>query len=322
MAAADISQYLYPLDITGAAATNLVVGEKQTLNPPPLPEDNDGEINFHFVIPFATPYFRDTVKLRHIASGRMLQRGTDWAPGHKFVKASAELESIKGGVYASILFYDPRLAGQIEFVEYQTLGGTWTLDRNRILELMSNRIIDPRSVSYEVIANKPEVFPPIDHNHPIIDTIGYSELVNSNYDISAAIRERTEDWLQNPPILMDEYYTKDQVDAMLEAKPYEKVAELGNAVGVFSVDCLAADVFRVTKTGPITWQFTNRPFAPDATRVIEIRLRNGGNFTADTWPAGTVFSDGDKTLTPNGYDKLIVELAQGYIDVTIVREMS
>lgn len=322
MAADDLQQYLYPLDLTGAAATNKVVGEKQTLNPPPAPEDNDGEFTFHFVIPFATPFFRDTLKIKHIATGQPLQRGIDWMPGHKFHSASYELEGVKGGVYASVLLTDRSLSGQIEFTEYQTLGGTWTLNENRILEILSNRLVDPRTVTYEEVNDKPEVFPPVPHNHPVEDLTGMAEVVASNYDIAAALRERTQDFLNNPPILMGEYYNKDEVDQLLEANPYEVVKPNVNISGTVLIDCLEADVFQFTAIGNINWTFKNRPFATNTARFIEIRLKNGGNFTGHTYPAGTVFADGDKDLTANGTDKLVVELGKDYIDFTVIREMS
>lgn len=318
MATEDLSQYLYPEDITGVALTNKVVGEKQTLNPPPAPEDNDGEFTFHFIIPFATPFFRDSVKLKHVPSGRMLVRGVDWAPGHKFHSASYELENVFGGVYASILFYDRSLSGQVEFTQYQTLGGQWTLNENQILTILANRLVDPRTKQYEEVSGKPNVFPPAPHNHPVEDLTGMGEVVMSNYDIAAAIRERTQSWLDNPPILMGDYYTRDQVDALLEAQPYEVTNAPINIQGNVTVDCLSADMFQYIALGNVNWTFTNRPFSNTAVRYIEIRLKNNGNYT-HTWPAGTTFNEGGNSLTPNGTDKLILALSKDFIDVTIIR---
>jgi hypothetical protein len=200
-----ILEYLYPEDITGAATTNKVGPEKQTLNPP------EEELDFHWIIPKATPFFRDTMKLFDVATGRELIRGTDWAPGHKFNSASYELQGIKGGVYGSILFYDKTRGGQVELREYQTLGGNWTLNETKILEMLDAKAIDPRFVTYEEVNGKPEVFPPIEHNHPADDLTGMREQVEATYDIAAAIRQRTEDWLANPPILMSQYFTKDEI---------------------------------------------------------------------------------------------------------------
>jgi hypothetical protein len=214
MATGDVTDYLYPLDETGAATTNLVSNEKRTLNPPD--EDDTAAFNFHFILPWAGPYFRDTMVLTHTPTGRTLIRGTDWAPGHKFDSASYELQSVKGGVYASVLFYDQTLSGEV-VMSYQTLGGTWTLDENTILEIMSNLTVDPRSVTFEQVSGKPDVYPPSAHNHPVDDLTGMAETIAATYDISAAIREQTNTWLTNPPVLMSEYYTKDEVDAKFAA---------------------------------------------------------------------------------------------------------
>lgn len=206
-----ILQYLYPEDITGAAATNKVVNEFKTLNPP------KEELDFHWIIPAAAPFFRDTVKLYHTTTGRELIRGSDWAPGHKFVSASYELQNIKGGVYASILLMNRDLSGQIELRQYQTLGGNWTLSASKILELLDAKSVDPRFVTYDEVSGKPEVFPPVEHNHPADDLTGMRELVDATYDIAAAIRERTQDYLDNPPMLPELYYTRDEIDAKLDA---------------------------------------------------------------------------------------------------------
>lgn len=234
MAGENVTNYLYPLDTTGLAATNLVPNERHTLNPPPTPEENDGKISFHFIIPFAAPFYRDSVVLRHVASGQLLYRGVHYAVGHKFIVASKETEGRQGGVYASIMFFDPALSGQVVFEKYQTIGGEWTLNENKILEILSNRMTDPRTLSFEEVADKPNVFPPQPHNHDVNDVTGAKELIASNYDIAAAIRERTQDWLDNPPHLPGDitpeliaayniviqqqfanYYTRTQTDGKL-----------------------------------------------------------------------------------------------------------
>lgn len=203
----DILQYLYPEDPTGEATTNKVVGEFQTVNPP------DEAFDFNWIIPKAGPYFRDTMRLYDVTTGDELYENVDWAPGHKFLSASHETQYVHGGIYASILFLNNRRSGQVELREYQTLGGNWGLDESKILELLDAKATDPRFVSYEEVNGKPEVFPPIDHNHPADDMTGFRELIEANYDISAAIREKTESFLTNPPILMSEFYTKDQIQA-------------------------------------------------------------------------------------------------------------
>lgn len=210
MAAEDPLAYLYPLDTTGTALTNKVANERKTVNPP------SEEFDFNFILPGAAPFYRDTMVLINVTTGAELVRGVDWAPGHRFTSASYELQSIKGGVYASILFYNRKFSGQVAMT-YQTLGGPWTLYETKILEILSNRAVDPRFVTYEEVSGKPDVFPPIEHNHPADDLTGFRELISANYDIAAAIREKTDSFLTNPPILMSQFYTADEIDAKLES---------------------------------------------------------------------------------------------------------
>ncbi|MNQ11598.1 hypothetical protein D3C85_244870 [compost metagenome] len=205
-----LTDYLYPVDLTGQAATNKVLKERQTLNPPGEPLD------YHFILTKAGPYYRDTLKLKHITTGRTLTRGVDWMPGHKFHSASYETEGIRGGIYQSILFMDRTLSGIVEITEYQVLGGSWSLNETKLLEIASNRAIDPRTVTYEEVSGVPTAFPPIEHAHDVTDLTGLAEVIASNYDIAAAIRERTDHWLENPPVLFSEYYSRDEMDAILQ----------------------------------------------------------------------------------------------------------
>lgn len=183
MPVADPLDYLYPLDVTGVAPTNKVVNERKTLNPPQEPLD------FHFIIPAAGPFYRDSMKLTHITTNRELIRGIDWMPGHKFHAASFETQGVRGGIYMTILLMDRTLSGEVRMDEYQTLGGEWTLSENKILEILSNRAVDPRFVTYDEISGKPNVFPPIEHPHPGEDLTGMSEVVAANLEIASAIRE-------------------------------------------------------------------------------------------------------------------------------------
>lgn len=210
MAGVDVTDYFYPVDVTGFLPTNKVPPEGHTINPP---ESVPNQINYNFMIPFAGPYYRDSIKMTHVSSGRVLQRGIDWMPGHKFLSASMETEQVRGGIYLSVLFLDQTLAGQVMITEYQTLGGSWALDENKIFEIMANRAIDPRSVSYDEVAEKPEVFPPVDHQHASADFIGMTEAVLGMLGISTAIREQTNSYLQNPPVMFGLYYKRSEIDA-------------------------------------------------------------------------------------------------------------
>lgn len=201
--------YMYPLDLTGAAATNLVSGEKQTLNPPTEPLD------YNFFIPFAGPYYKNTLQLNLLSTGRTLVPGVDWQPCFKFYSASYETEYVQGGLYLGVLLMDNTLSGQV-LLSYQNLGDVWTLDEHKILEILSARLVDPRTASYESVSGKPSVFPPIDHGINAEDVTGWQEVISAQMDIAAAIRERTI-WLQtHPPVINVEGMSEDAVRALID----------------------------------------------------------------------------------------------------------
>lgn len=204
-----MSDFLYPLDTTGSALSNRVRGEFQTLSPPTQSD------NFHFIIPKSGPYYRDTMKVRHVSTNRLLVRGIDWEAGHYFHSASYETESVKGGIYQSILFLDRSLSGQVHLEEYFVLGGEWSLNEDKILEILSNRLVDPRSVTYEQVSGKPEVFPPIEHMHPAGDLVGMREQTEATYQISAAIRDQTEELPGKLQLILQEYYKEGEIDELL-----------------------------------------------------------------------------------------------------------
>lgn len=204
-----MSIYDYPLDATGSAATNLVTGERHTLSPPIDSRD------YHFIITRSGPYYRDTLKLVHEGTGRVLVEELDWTPGHQFTLASYETEYEQGGIYQTIVFLDRSLSGTVLLEEYQVLGGEWSLDENKVLELLSNKLQDPRQYTYESVSGKPNTFPALKHSHPADDLVGQRELVEATMLVAQAIRDRT---AQLPPeiiAIMMNYYDKATLDNML-----------------------------------------------------------------------------------------------------------
>lgn len=221
----NLLDFLYPLDITGEMPSNKVENEIKTLAPA------QGAQEFNFIIPAATPFYRDTVVLTHGPSDTPLIHGVHWMAGHRFLSATGETFDIKGGIYGSILFKDKNLAGYVTLKSYQTLGGAWTLSASKILEILNARLRDPRTVSYEQVNGKPEVFPPTDHGHyAATDFTTFDELILAVNQIPAAIREAIVSWTENPPILLSEYYTKYEFHNIVD--PLEqRIAVLETKVG-------------------------------------------------------------------------------------------
>lgn len=170
------NELLYPFDPTGKASTNLVTGERQTVTPP-------GILDFYFVIPKAGPYFRESLKLKLYPGGQPLVEGVDYSCTHLFADAT---HSIGTGLYGSITFYKRTIVGSVE-MEYQTVGGDWTIDEGKITEILANKLIDPRITTWEQVVDLPYQFPPINHEYDIDDWTGAKEMVEQLEGIKEAI---------------------------------------------------------------------------------------------------------------------------------------
>lgn len=179
-------QVAYPFDPTGKAATNKITAERQPIAPPELGQ-------YHFVLPAAAPYFADSVKMYLLPSRRELIQGQDWAPGHYFHDASL---ACADRIYGSFVFYDQTLQGAIEY-NYQTLGGVWTISAEKILEILSNKLLNPRRVNWEQIVNLPIAFPVIDHEWHLDDMVGAKELEAALNGIRDAILASGSEGLTN-----------------------------------------------------------------------------------------------------------------------------
>lgn len=174
-------EYSYPFDPTGTAPSNKVVGEVHVIT-------QQNHRDYSFVIPSFAPFFAEGVSILFTdANGNAanLVEGTDYYFGHHFLAAS---RSISKQVYGSISFINKEFKGTMA-LGYHTLGGKWTYDQNYLNQLMTNIISNPRSSSWDSIAELPALFPVIDHEWNLIDMIGMSHVVAGLYGIETAIRD-------------------------------------------------------------------------------------------------------------------------------------
>lgn len=170
----------YPFDPTGAAVTNRITGERQVLSP------GDWK-DFYTLVPLAAPFFGSSMVIIHHPSGRTLVDGVDYALTHRFHDAS--LATAKD-IYGSITLYDKTLSGVLEFASYQTLGGEWTLNQVAIETLLAGHLRNPRTTTWEEVANPPHEFPVIDHEWNLDDMVGAKELEAKLQLIADAIANR------------------------------------------------------------------------------------------------------------------------------------
>lgn len=176
----------FPLDISGRAPSNKIMGETHTLT---LPNWR----SYHVIIPKNGPFFEEGLALRYRNSQGILTpltKGVDWMPSYWFISASRETQR---GIYGSITFINSNLAGTVE-IDYQTLGGDWVVDYTVIQQKLAEKLYNPMATSYEVIANLPTVFPPQSHDHSITnDFTDMGDLVSAINTLTDTYRT----WMQN-----------------------------------------------------------------------------------------------------------------------------
>jgi hypothetical protein len=208
----------YPFDPTGAQLSNKIVGEQHVLT----------AMNFQdyfFVVPTFAPFFLDGLTVVHTAldnSTTTLVEGVDYIATHLFIGAS---RACALPIYGSITFLNLSLAGQVT-LQYQTLGGEWTVDLAQIAEILADRIHNPRVTAWEQVSGAPNVFPVVDHPWDLVDMVGLSEVLPKLDDIATAIVNKTTTGLAahlaatNPhgitPAMINAY-SKTEVDSLIAA---------------------------------------------------------------------------------------------------------
>lgn len=171
----------YPFDPTGTMLANRVIGEQQIISPPNFKD-------YYFIIPKFAPFFGDdgdlVISVKDLENRtRILKEGVDYYITHRFIAAS---RATAKPIYGSITFLDKELAGVVTLT-YQTIGGIWTLSADKILEILSNNLRNPRITSWDTVADVPMLFPVIDHEWNLVDMVGASEVVEAIDGITDAL---------------------------------------------------------------------------------------------------------------------------------------
>lgn len=167
---------LYEFDPYGTNPDNLIVNERQTLQTPGLDD-------YYFIIPFAAPYFVDSLEVVNDQTGLPYVKGVDYLPGHYFVEA---MDGTGRNIAGSIRFMRRDINGIVR-LKYRTLGGQWGFNATAILEELANRQYNPLVRSWGLIDVLPALFPPIPHDQSVDDLIGSDELLDGIEEIARAI---------------------------------------------------------------------------------------------------------------------------------------
>lgn len=167
---------LYPFDPEGINPLNLIKGEQQPLQ---VPSEDD----YYFIIPFAAPFFVDSLKVYNPFTNQPYEYGIDYLVGHWFVEA---MNSTGRPIAGSIRFMRLNITGKIG-LDYRTIGGQWGYNRTQILEELARKQNNPLTRAWGAIGPLPYSFPPTEHSQSIDKLVGSEQIKESLDKIAAAI---------------------------------------------------------------------------------------------------------------------------------------
>lgn len=167
--------FKYPLDLLGTSPNNKVVGEAHTIG------TRNGRI---FVTDYG-PFFGNTAVVIDAVTGRTLTPVTDYRLVHKYKEA---VDRAGQPVYTAVQIVNPDVSTSI-LINCQYVGGEFSYSYYAIKQALEALMNDNRQVAWGDLVGVPSMFVPAPHLHDIYDLYGLKYLIESNYDISAAIRE-------------------------------------------------------------------------------------------------------------------------------------
>ncbi len=163
----------YPLDLTGVHPDNLVLNEPHG---PCYPG------NRVFVASYG-PFYSKSLVVRNASTSAVLTPGLDYKALHTFIEPTLQT----GKLIVSIIQIEPSAYNIPLVIDYQVLGGDYSLSNTALETLLDNLNNDNRPVHWGEIIGKPTAYPPAAHLHDIGDTFGWQYVVASLEAIRQAL---------------------------------------------------------------------------------------------------------------------------------------
>lgn len=181
------NEFTYPYNPNGVLDECKITGEAHTITP------GAGK-NYNWFIPNAAPFFGFSVVLKHVASGKTLQRGVDYNLGLEYHQFNTQVTLRP--VYAAIVLIDTSLTGQF-ILDYMTIGGQYAINETKALAYMANAAIDPRVTQWDSVTDIPPQFPVTQHLHDVVDIVGMSDVVTAIQALTVAMLSGGGKWFQS-----------------------------------------------------------------------------------------------------------------------------
>lgn len=160
----------YPLDMTGLAASNLVVDELHTVNESQFRD-------YFFIVPLYAPFYTDNFSLSLISNSVE----TPLTPGVEFDFALPYVAGVRATgklMYGAITLNNLTLDGILK-MSYQTIGGDIMANRLLVLQTLAEKVYNPRITIWDIVTDRPDVFPPVPHYQDFDQFYSQEDLINA-----------------------------------------------------------------------------------------------------------------------------------------------
>ena len=162
----------YPLDLTGAAPTNLVVNETHTFTTPPT----------RVFVPAGGPFYSTTMQIRNNATNALLQPNSDYKLLHLHREGT-----IASGKQVCAVVYVLNLDITAIRIQYQCIGDNYADTSDTIRDLLSGTPPVEPSIAWGHVFGVPIQFAPAEHLHHADEVYGMQEVVSAIEQLRVAV---------------------------------------------------------------------------------------------------------------------------------------
>ena len=173
----------YPLDTTGTASSNLLIGESHSALESTFK-------NLNYIIPACAPFYGSSLVVQRVS----LTTGTtnlvlnqDYNLAMIYLAAT---DSVGIAIYGGIVLLGNYQSTDIIKITYQTLGGPWVANVPQVLQNIIDSTFNPQIMSWDQVTNVQQTFPPTNHTNTMDLTYGLDSLLTSINALSTTVANK------------------------------------------------------------------------------------------------------------------------------------
>lgn len=261
----------YPLDLTGAAPTNLVVNEIHTFTTPPT----------RLFVPAGGPFYSTTMEIRNNATNALLQPNSDYKLLHLHREGT-----IASGKQICAVVYVLNLDITAIRIQYQCIGDNYADTSDIIRDLISGLPPPEPSIAWGHVFGAPVQFAPAEHLHHADEVYGMQEVVSAIEQLRVAV-------LTGDSFAFDALYS--YIATLFSNYSWVTQQELNTAIGNATVNPYGTlRTYRTFAELRAETQFTN-----DASTIYIAAGRGNaldGQGRSFVWAKNSVAVDNDETV--------------------------